>query len=83
MEVADTGTGIDPAIRERVFEPFLTTKGGKGTGLGLSICQGLVRSHGGDIRLDSEPGRGTCVTVRAGFPARRTGGVARRRCSHA
>jgi signal transduction histidine kinase len=63
VEVVDSGSGIDPAIRERVFEPFLTTKGGKGTGLGLSICQGLVRSHGGDIWLDSEPGRGTCVTV--------------------
>jgi signal transduction histidine kinase len=59
LEVADTGTGIDPSIRDRVFEPFLTTKGGRGTGLGLSICQGLVRSHGGEILLESEWGRGT------------------------
>jgi signal transduction histidine kinase len=63
VEVTDTGTGIDTATRERVFEPFLTTKGGKGTGLGLSICQGIVRSHGGDISLDSEPGHGTRVAV--------------------
>jgi signal transduction histidine kinase len=63
IEVTDTGTGIDPAFRERVFEPFLTTKGGNGTGLGLSICQGIVRSHGGDISLASEPGRGTRVAI--------------------
>jgi signal transduction histidine kinase len=63
IEVADTGTGIDPAIQGRVFEPFLTTKTGTGTGLGLSICQGLVRSHGGDIRLDSVAGCGTSVTI--------------------
>jgi signal transduction histidine kinase len=63
IEVGDTGTGIDPSIRERVFEPFLTSKGGSGTGLGLSICQGLVRSHGGEIWLDSEQGSGTRATV--------------------
>jgi signal transduction histidine kinase len=64
VHVADTGAGIPPALLPRVFEPFLTTKGGKGTGLGLSICQGLVRSHGGEIQIDSAPGRGTRVTVR-------------------
>jgi signal transduction histidine kinase len=63
VHVRDTGHGIDPGIRGRVFEPFLTTKGGQGSGLGLSICQGLVRSHGGDIRIESEPGQGTSVTV--------------------
>jgi signal transduction histidine kinase len=63
IEVTDTGTGIDPSLRERVFEPFLTTKGGNGTGLGLSICQGIIRSHGGDISLDSEPGHGTGVSI--------------------
>jgi signal transduction histidine kinase len=63
IEVADTGTGIDPAIRERVFEPFLTTKGRNGTGLGLSICQGIVRSHGGEICLESESPHGTRVSI--------------------
>jgi signal transduction histidine kinase len=63
LEVADTGSGIDPTIRDRMFEPFLTTKGGRGTGLGLSICQGLVRSHGGDIMVESEPGHGTRMVV--------------------
>lgn len=63
IEVRDTGCGIAPSIRDRIFEPFLTTKGGRGTGLGLSICQGLVRSHGGEICLHSEAGGGTRVRV--------------------
>jgi two-component system, NtrC family, sensor kinase len=64
LHVADTGAGIDPAIRGRVFQPFLTTKrDGRGSGLGLSICQGLVRSHGGEITLESRRG-GTRALVR-------------------
>ena len=59
VEVSDTGSGIDPAVRSRLFQPFLTTKGaGRGTGLGLSICKNIVESHGGSISVDSEPGRG-------------------------
>jgi signal transduction histidine kinase len=62
--VEDTGIGITPELHGRVFEPFLTTKPeGRGSGLGLSICLGLVRSHGGMIALESEPGRGTRVSV--------------------
>lgn len=65
--VEDTGRGIAADIRDRVFEPFVTTKDeGQGTGLGLSICLGLVRSNGGEISLDSEPGLGTRVRIR--FP---------------
>jgi signal transduction histidine kinase len=64
MRVADTGTGIPVALRHRVFELFMTTKGGAGTGIGLSICQGLIRSHGGDVTIDDAPGGGACVTVR-------------------
>ena len=64
ITVADTGHGIDPSILDQVLEPFYTTKAdGKGTGLGLSICDGLVRSHGGELRLDSTPGAGTRVHV--------------------
>jgi signal transduction histidine kinase len=63
VAVQDTGSGIDPLIMDRMFEPFLTTKGGRGTGLGLSICQGLVRSHGGEILVESERGRGTRMVV--------------------
>jgi signal transduction histidine kinase len=68
--IADTGTGMKPAVARRVFEPFFTTKPpGKGTGLGLSICLGLVNSHGGTIELESEEGNGT--RVRVTFPAAR------------
>jgi two-component system cell cycle sensor histidine kinase/response regulator CckA len=59
-EIEDTGAGIAPELLGRVFEPFFTTKDQiKGTGLGLSIVYGLVLQHGGHIRCDSEPGRGT------------------------
>ncbi|MDI1462130.1 ATP-binding protein [Catellatospora sp. KI3] len=58
VEVGDTGTGIDPAIRPRIFEPFFTTKPvGEGTGLGLDISYRIVvNKHHGDIRVSSQPG---------------------------
>lgn len=65
IDVTDNGLGIEADLCERVFEPFFTTKGpGKGTGLGLSICQGLIRGHGGEIRVASRPGKGTRVSIR-------------------
>jgi len=64
VSITDTGTGIDPAIRGKIFEPFYTTKvNGKGTGLGLSIVDGIVRSHHGVMDVASEPGRGTTFTL--------------------
>lgn len=63
LRVSDTGSGIPPDILPHIFEPFFTTKRGKGTGLGLSISQAYVRSHNGDIRIDSVPGHGTNVTI--------------------
>ena len=69
--VADSGAGIPADVLPHVFEPFFTTKRGKGTGLGLSISQAYVHSHGGDIRLESLPGRGT--TVRLTLPIRQQG----------
>src|SRR5205823_3776933 len=65
VHVLDTGHGIDPKVRAKIFDPFFTTKPiGQGTGLGLSISYGIVQDHGGDIRVDSEPGKGTKFTIR-------------------
>jgi signal transduction histidine kinase len=58
ISVIDEGPGMDPAVLEHLFEPFFTTKEG-GTGLGLLSCKRIVDSHGGVMRVDSEPGRGT------------------------
>lgn len=73
VRVRDTGTGIPADILPHVFEPFFTTKRGKGTGLGLSITQSYVRSHGGDIQVESIPDFGT--TVRVTLPIRQAGKV--------
>ena len=62
VEFQDTGKGMDPASVGHVFDPFFTTKP-SGTGLGLSISHELVRAHGGDIRIDSQQGRGTSVRI--------------------
>jgi CheY-like chemotaxis protein len=64
IEVADTGKGMAPEVLQRAFEPFFTTKPvGQGTGLGLSMAYGFVKQSGGEIVLESEPGRGTSVRI--------------------
>ncbi len=64
VTVADTGVGIPDAIRDRIFEPFFTTKEeGKGTGMGLATAYGILRNHGGGIRMHTEEGRGTRFVV--------------------
>lgn len=64
LSISDTGSGIDPAIMPRLFEPYFTTKtNGKGTGLGLSVVHGIVRDYSGHIDISSKPGEGTCFTV--------------------
>ncbi len=64
VRVIDDGPGLEPAALERLFEPFFTTKrAGSGTGLGLSISRQIAESHGGDLTVDSEIGRGTTFTL--------------------
>jgi two-component system NtrC family sensor kinase len=71
IEVEDDGPGIAPAVRDRLFEPFVTTKDiGQGTGLGLAVCRGLVESAGGEIGLDAShaPGARFYVVLPAASP---------------
>ena len=64
LTVADNGSGIDPAVIDHIFEPYFTTKkAGEGTGLGLAVAHGIVKSHGGTITVESEPGKGTIFQV--------------------
>jgi PAS domain S-box-containing protein len=64
LSISDTGAGMAQDVRERAFEPFFTTKEvGKGTGLGLSMVYGMARQSGGIARVDSEPGKGTSVSL--------------------
>jgi len=64
LTVADTGAGIPAHLLSSIFEPYFTTKPpGEGTGLGLSVVHGIVKSYGGEILAESEPGQGTVFTV--------------------
>ncbi|MFP4306759.1 MAG: DUF3365 domain-containing protein [Desulfococcaceae bacterium] len=65
ITIADNGGGIPPEVVEKIFDPFFSTKKtGEGTGLGLSVSYGIVKDHGGEIEVESEPGKGSRFTVR-------------------
>jgi PAS domain S-box-containing protein len=63
MHFADNGGGMTEDVREKVFEPFFSTKGANGTGLGLSVSYSIIERHAGLITVASEPGRGTTFTI--------------------
>ena len=68
LAISDTGCGISPEHRERIFDLFFTTKP-RGTGLGLPICRRIVEDHGGEITVESRPGHGTTFTVHLPLPS--------------
>jgi PAS domain S-box-containing protein len=66
ITIADNGCGIDPAVQQRIFNPFITTKGDKGTGLGLWVSRGIILRHEGEIRVRTTTrsgSSGTCMTI--------------------
>jgi signal transduction histidine kinase len=65
VRIEDDGRGMDADLLDRIFDPFFTTKPvGEGTGLGLGIAHEIVRKHGGEMTIDSKPGRGSVFSVR-------------------
>lgn len=64
IHISATGRGISQEVMKHIFDPFFTAKAGvKGMGLGLSISQGILKAHGGEIEFESEPGKGTTMTI--------------------
>jgi signal transduction histidine kinase len=63
IRISDTGVGIAKEILEKIFKPFFTTKGEKGTGLGLAICSKIIAQHKGEIKVESEVGKGTTFAI--------------------
>lgn len=66
VRITDSGPGVDPEIRDQIFESFYSTKGPNGTGLGLAVVKNVMHEHGGAVELESSPGQGATFTLR--FP---------------
>jgi two-component system sporulation sensor kinase C len=62
IAVKDSGCGMTEEVRSKIFEPFFTTKE-KGTGLGLSICYSIIRTHNGELKAESQVGKGTIFSI--------------------
>jgi len=63
--VSDNGNGIPESIKEKIFQPFFTTKPtGQGTGLGLSLAYDIVKTHGGEIKVETKEGEGTTFIIK-------------------
>jgi CheY-like chemotaxis protein len=63
MRITDTGIGMTEEVKRRVFDPFFTSKGVTNSGLGMSVSYGIVKRHGGEILIESEPGKGTTFVI--------------------
>jgi signal transduction histidine kinase/ActR/RegA family two-component response regulator/uncharacterized protein YigA (DUF484 family) len=63
VRITDTGIGMTEEVRKRVFDPFFTTKGVTNSGLGMSVSYGIIKRHGGEILIESEPGKGTTFII--------------------
>jgi signal transduction histidine kinase/ActR/RegA family two-component response regulator/uncharacterized protein YigA (DUF484 family) len=63
MRIADTGVGMTDEVRKKIFDPFFTTKGVTSSGLGMSVSYGIIKRHGGEILVESEPGQGTLFVL--------------------
>jgi signal transduction histidine kinase len=64
IEIEDNGPGISEEMKDKIFQPFFTTKKGtEGTGLGLSITNDIIKAHGGELEVRSEPGEGTTFSI--------------------
>ena len=65
ITVSDNGPGIPDDIQDKIFQPFFTTKPtGQGTGLGLSLSYDIIKAHGGELSVKSNPGEGTAFTIK-------------------